>query len=771
MAPNSIAGSEMGDERRGNTRDDSKVQKPDLYYGDREKLEDWFHQIQMYFLFTPVAKEKKTLFATTFLRGRAQHWIKPYLHKFLEDGPVDGDTNGLFADLNTLKENMRLVFGVTNDKETAIRVIQHLRQKSSASEYAIKFQEYAVVTEWDNNALMTMFRRGLKENVKDELMRNGGIIETLDVLIRTAIDIDDKLYERAMEKKHSFNPRGTFGFNGGIKNNHSAGDPMDLSATQKGRKPGPKKQQNNRSGKKSITCYGCGKEGHMKRDCRSSGKVQRTQFNTIARTPKELNVMQHNASGKFMSWSDEPQCAPPAHDSRRLHEGAQCYDDNCLFHEPEKRQAMFHYMFSKTACQWKGCEIAHLGYTGVPIKLREFNMMIRPAKKVTQNTDQRINGWTTSTVPRQNTKRQELHDDYRSPNNPHHPRHFTTDWRQCIHKGCITHEAAKQAEKEDGIPPVCNHTHPDHGILNWTECASDDCEIHRDEKETSNRKIIAQHEEGKGWALNEDETQRIHAYVNDQARINNIRPGTPIPTIKKHEETSTLEEGEIVAEPEQVDNSTEAETQQMSTPEESEDDSTDDELDDEFDANHIQFAAEASKPVIKLIKLIARNHKVAFPVQNGKTYLHPFHFEVMLKRIRTEFWNHRLVPITYDAKTFVQEVPPIGSDFTPNGYIAPDGTFFNKSMRDCTTKVKHLYKEMHMAQTAATYLMTQDEFNNDYTRALSTIKHVQSSMADLSKWVPKDWEIHYKNALELHGYPPNTSKDHGYTPHGEQSEN
>ena len=78
-------------------------------------------------------------------------------------------------------------------------------------------------------------------------------------------------------------------------------------------------------------------------------------------------------------------------------------------------------------------------------------------------------------------------------------------------------------------------------------------------------------------------------------------------------------------------------------------------------------------------------------------------------------------------------MPLLGSDFTPNSYIAPDRTFFNKSMRDCTAKVKYLYKEMHMAQTAVTYLITQDEFNNDYTRALSTIKHVQSSIANLKK--------------------------------------
>jgi len=736
MAPNSIAGSDIGDERRGNTRDDSKVQKPDLYYGDREKLEDWFHQIQMYFLFTPVAKEKKTLFATTFLRGRAQHWIKPYLHKFLEDGPVDGDTNGLFADFNTLKENMRLVFGVTNDKETAIRVIQHLRQKTSAAEYAVKFQEYALVTEWDNNALMTMFRRGLKENVKDELMRSGGIIDTLDVLIRSAIDIDDKLYERAMEKKHNFNPRGTFGFNGGLKNNHSAGDPMDLSATQQRRKPGQGKQQNNRSGKKSITCYGCGKEGHMKRDCRSAGKVQRTQFNTITRTPKEFNTVtvDRDGTGRFVPNGENALSAE--HDPRTLNKGGECYDDNCIPHEQDKRQSRFHHMLSKTACRVPRCEITHHGYTGIPMEIREFNMMIRPVSKIRKET-------------------------HHSPNHPNHPRHFAVNWRDCYQKGCVTHEAARQAE-EESRPPVSHHTHPDHGILDWTECASEDCEIHREEKEELNIKITLQNEEGEGWAQNEDETQRINAYVNDQAGISNIRPGTPAPTITK-QTTTNLEEGEIVESPEQMEES--IETEEQSTSEESEYDSTDDELDEEFDANHIQFAAEANKPVIKIIKMIARNHRNAFPVQNGKTYLHPFYFDVMLSRIRTEFWNHRLLPITYDARTFVQENPPLGSEFTPNGYLAPDGTFVNSSMRGCVVKTKNLYRDMHTAQTTATFLMEENEFINDYTRSQSTIKYVQNTMAEKNQRMPTDWEAHYNFALKTHGYPPNAPKRQG------QSEN
>ena len=56
-----------------------------------------------------------------------------------------------------------------------------------------------------------MYRRSLKENVKDELMRAGMKIEDLDDLIRASIEIDDNLYERAMERRHDVAPRGKSG--------------------------------------------------------------------------------------------------------------------------------------------------------------------------------------------------------------------------------------------------------------------------------------------------------------------------------------------------------------------------------------------------------------------------------------------------------------------------------------------------------------------------------------------------------------------------------
>jgi len=49
---------------------------------------------------------------------------------------------------------------------------------------------------------MTMFRRGLKDNLKDEIMRDGKFINDMFDLIEVVIDLDDKLYERAMKKRY-----------------------------------------------------------------------------------------------------------------------------------------------------------------------------------------------------------------------------------------------------------------------------------------------------------------------------------------------------------------------------------------------------------------------------------------------------------------------------------------------------------------------------------------------------------------------------------------
>lgn len=69
-----------------------KIAQPDLYYGDRDKLESWLTQIQLYLAFMgdKIPSNKHPTFAITYLRGRAQKWVEPFLKRYIEE-PDDGE--------------------------------------------------------------------------------------------------------------------------------------------------------------------------------------------------------------------------------------------------------------------------------------------------------------------------------------------------------------------------------------------------------------------------------------------------------------------------------------------------------------------------------------------------------------------------------------------------------------------------------------------------------------------------------------------------------
>ncbi len=48
-----------------------------------------------------------------------------------------------------------------------------------------------------------MFRRDLKNNLKDEIMRDEKRINDMFNLIKVIIDFNDKLYERTIKKKYN----------------------------------------------------------------------------------------------------------------------------------------------------------------------------------------------------------------------------------------------------------------------------------------------------------------------------------------------------------------------------------------------------------------------------------------------------------------------------------------------------------------------------------------------------------------------------------------
>ena len=136
-----------------------------------------------------------------------------------------------------------------------------------------------------------MYRRGLKPQVKKELMRDGAVCDDLDSLIRASTRVDDQIHELAMELRHDGGVSGlghTGLYSGGShgKKRFSRDPygpmPMELDFTEKKKPFRGKKQQ---GGKKAMNCYGCGKPGHIARDCRSKNMVKRPQLNILERVP------------------------------------------------------------------------------------------------------------------------------------------------------------------------------------------------------------------------------------------------------------------------------------------------------------------------------------------------------------------------------------------------------------------------------------------------------------------------------------------------------
>ena len=122
---------------------------------------------------------------------------------------------------------------------------------------------------------MIMFRRELKNNVKDEIMRDERDYESLAEFIEIVIDLDDKLYERVMKKRYDqFKDKAEFIYESAaeyakskqqsyIKNSEYIELAlMKLDMTHR------RKEKNSKNKKKKL-CYECEKTDHFVKNCRN----------------------------------------------------------------------------------------------------------------------------------------------------------------------------------------------------------------------------------------------------------------------------------------------------------------------------------------------------------------------------------------------------------------------------------------------------------------------------------------------------------------------
>jgi hypothetical protein len=199
-----------GSTRGANDGGSFKVNTPSEFSGQRNQVKTFKLQCLTYIQLNEAklnSNRKQLLFLTSYLRGPAYEWILPHLEDFLEHpeyNDLKATTKVIMAGKTAFFNELQTTFGYGNEQMEAERALQTMQQRGPVSRYKAEFQTMVVKTSWDDHAIASHFYRGLKDVIKDEIARRETRPTTARELYEVALKIDERFYERQMEKKGSY---------------------------------------------------------------------------------------------------------------------------------------------------------------------------------------------------------------------------------------------------------------------------------------------------------------------------------------------------------------------------------------------------------------------------------------------------------------------------------------------------------------------------------------------------------------------------------------
>lgn len=162
------------------------IPTPARHSGDLGCCSQFLFQSSLVFSEQPLTYSSdvvKIAFASSILSGRAAAWAL-----------ATSSSNSIFqSDFNAFSCEMWKVFDHPVKGREAFSRLLSLRQGGqSVSEFTVTFRILVAEADWDQTTLLGVFRRGLSEEVKDELAAREEA-QSLDKLIDLAICLDNQL--------------------------------------------------------------------------------------------------------------------------------------------------------------------------------------------------------------------------------------------------------------------------------------------------------------------------------------------------------------------------------------------------------------------------------------------------------------------------------------------------------------------------------------------------------------------------------------------------
>ena len=194
--------------------------------------------------------------------------------------------------LSSFAQGLKRVFEDPEEVATAERTLTTLKQIGSASAYASEFIRINSSIEWNNSALRYQFYSGLKDIIKDELCKLDRP-ESLAKLMEIAIQIDNRIHERRLEKRPNRPPMKTITTQIQAPSTFElvgrGPQPMDIDAARRKFKLLSEEEKQRR--RMLNLCLYCGQPGHQAMSCPNKGRpIQVSSANKVQQEnsfPKE----------------------------------------------------------------------------------------------------------------------------------------------------------------------------------------------------------------------------------------------------------------------------------------------------------------------------------------------------------------------------------------------------------------------------------------------------------------------------------------------------
>jgi hypothetical protein len=133
-------------------------------------------------------------YAITYLKGD----IKYFFQSMLEQ-PAKFNEN--YPNWQTFRNYVVNTYGEGSLSQVAKHEIRALHQTSSVSNYRSQFSAIASRLSWNEDALFSQFRQGLSDRIKDLESQLPQPLTTLHTLKEWAVNVDNRMYQRQLEKK------------------------------------------------------------------------------------------------------------------------------------------------------------------------------------------------------------------------------------------------------------------------------------------------------------------------------------------------------------------------------------------------------------------------------------------------------------------------------------------------------------------------------------------------------------------------------------------